>query len=146
MRDPDDPSIVQHAQFWWRDNGGIMFGSDRDGGVGPATGVGCCNIVVASDEEVDATLQGALVAGGTPLNDVNEPPHGGRNVAVSDPEGNIWNIDSSTRGCETPQRPWSCHRGFSEAWRLCPVAQLSRIPATCNPTSETPSAPDDASP
>ncbi len=94
VRDPDDPSIVQHAQFRWRENGGIMFGSDRDGGVGPATGVGCCNIVVASDEEVDATLQRALEAGGTQLNDVNEPPHGGRNVAVTDPEGNIWNIDS----------------------------------------------------
>lgn len=41
-----------------------------------------------------ATLARALAAGATQLDEVHEPPHGGRSVAVRDAEGNLWNIDS----------------------------------------------------
>lgn len=94
VRDEKDPSFVHHAQFRWRDNGGVMFGSDRDGGVGPDTAAACTNLVVATDEEVDQVLAAALDAGGEQLGELQEPPHGGRSVAVTDPEGNIWHIDS----------------------------------------------------
>ena len=30
VRDPDDATLVAHAQLAWRDNGGIMLGSVRD--------------------------------------------------------------------------------------------------------------------
>lgn len=94
VRDDDDPSFVQHAQFRWRENGGVMFGSDREGGVGPGIGGACVNLVVAADEEVDQVLAAAVAAGGKQLGDIQEPPYGGRSVAVTDAEGNIWNIDS----------------------------------------------------
>ncbi|UAL29320.1 VOC family protein [Nocardioides rotundus] len=93
VRSPDDPAIIEHAQFRWRDNGGIMLGSERDG-VGPTVGSGCVNLVVASDEDVDRVLAAALGAGGRQLNEPSHAPYGGRNVAVADPEGNVWNIDS----------------------------------------------------
>ncbi len=94
VRDPEQPGLVQHAQYQWRDSGGIMFGSDRPDGVGPAAGTGCIDLVVASDDEVDAVLSRALGAGGRQLTEIANPDHGGRTVAVADPEGNIWNIDS----------------------------------------------------
>ena len=68
MRDPDDPRVVHHAQFRWRDNGGLMFGSvrpDDELGFAQEPGLGRCNLVVASDEEVDATLARAVAAGAT---------------------------------------------------------------------------------
>lgn len=52
VRDPSDPAVVQHAQFRKHDHGGIMFGTDREGGVGPRPGSACVNLVVSADEEV----------------------------------------------------------------------------------------------
>lgn len=94
VHDDADPEVVHHAQFAWRDNGGIMFGTDRPDGIGPRPGTACVNLVVESDDQVDATLARALAAGARQLDEVHEPPHGGRSVAVADHEGNIWNIDS----------------------------------------------------
>lgn len=94
VRDPDDPAMVHHAQLQWRDNGGVMLGSDRPDGIGPQPGTACLSIVVPSGDEVDATLQRALAAGGRQLDEIREPDHGGRSVTVADPEGNIVNIDS----------------------------------------------------
>lgn len=94
VRDPDDAAVVHHAQLGWRDNGGLMLGSDREGGIGPAPGTACINIVVPSDTEVDATVARAVAAGGRQLDQIHEPDHGGRSGAVADPEGNIVNIDS----------------------------------------------------
>lgn len=94
VRDESDPAVVAHAQFRWREEGGIMFGTDRTDGIGPRPGSACVNLVVASDDEVDRVLAAALGAGGKQLDEVHEPPYGGRSVALADPEGNIWNIDS----------------------------------------------------
>ena len=94
VRDPDDPATVVHAQFRWREHGGIMFGTERDGGVGPKPGTACVNLVVPTDADVDRTLARALAAGARQISPVDEPPHGGRCVAVVDAEGNIFNIDS----------------------------------------------------
>lgn len=94
VRDETDPSFIQHAQFHWRDNGGIMFGSERDTGVGSQLGGMCVNLVVPSDGDVDRVLAAALAAGAEQLGEVAEPPHGGRSVAVADSEGNIWHFDS----------------------------------------------------
>ena len=71
-----------------------MFGTDREDGIGPRPGTACVNLVVAADDEVDRVLAAARDAGASQLDEVQEPPHGGRTVAVADGEGNIWNIDS----------------------------------------------------
>lgn len=92
--DDETPGLIHHAQYRWRDNGGIMFGTDRADGVGPRPGTACINLVVASDADVDAILASALRAGGSQITDIKEPEHGGRTVAVTDPEGNIFNLDS----------------------------------------------------
>lgn len=96
VRDPGDPSVVVHAQVQWRDNGGVMLGSARrdDKAEYLEPGRGVCNLVVASDEEVDATVARAVAAGGTLVAEPSHPPHGGRTAGVLDHEGNYWNIDS----------------------------------------------------
>lgn len=95
VRDEQDPSVVQHAQLQWRDNGGVMLGSVQPRmHPGPTVGQQSANLVVASDAEVDATIQRALQAGGTLAQEIRENPYGGRSGLIRDPEGNHWNIDS----------------------------------------------------
>lgn len=95
VRDEADPTIVQHAQLRWRDNGGVMLGSTRDDAQdGHYAAPSTCNLIVASDDEVDATLARAVAAGGRIAAEPSHPPHGGRSGGVLDPEDNYWNVDS----------------------------------------------------
>ena len=98
VRDEQNPAIIHHAQFRWRDNGGIMFGSKREdhqeGGKANLDRItACCNIVVPSDADVDRVLEA-----GRPFGEVGQEPHhpdhGGRSALLIDFEGNLWNIDS----------------------------------------------------
>lgn len=93
-RDEHNPEVIVHAEFAWRDNGGVMFGGRRGDDTDAAFGRAVTNLVVAGPDEVDATLRRALEAGATQASEVMEPDYGGRSVAVLDPEGNTWNIDS----------------------------------------------------
>lgn len=92
-----DPSVVEHAEFRWRDNGGLMFGSVRPGNPhasAEAVGRGRCYLVVDADAEVDAAYERALAAGGTSVQEPADQDYGGRGATVADPEGNQWSIGS----------------------------------------------------
>jgi len=94
-RDPDHPEVVLHAQFDWRDAGGVMFGSSKaedphKAGAGQAR----CYLVVDTDAAVDEVHARALAAGGTSLRDPVDMDYGGRGSTVLDPEGNQWSIGS----------------------------------------------------
>jgi len=55
-RDESDPSRVAHAQYNWRDTGGVMFESRRTGsseGLVDSVGHGQCYCVLESDADVD---------------------------------------------------------------------------------------------
>jgi uncharacterized glyoxalase superfamily protein PhnB len=94
----DDAGAVLHAQYDWRDTGGVMFGSlaaDREEtGWVRSTGHGQCYCVVESDARVDEVHAAALAAGGTSIRPPEDPPYGGRTCAVRDPEGNQWSFGS----------------------------------------------------
>lgn len=99
VRNAEHPDVVDHAEFHFGDNGGIMFGSAQrpgssDDGWQRRVGVGSCYLVVDSDEEVDATYERALAAGGTSVQEPEAVPYGGRSAAVADPEGNQYSIGS----------------------------------------------------
>lgn len=100
--DPEDPSIVQHAQLNWRGTGGIMLGSQRGEGK-VETAQAACYLVVDSDDDVDAAYRRALDAGATSVEEPNAPDYGGRGCTVADAEGNTWSI-GSYRGEEPPER------------------------------------------
>ncbi len=101
VRNTDDPSVVEHAQFTWGDCGGIMFGSAKRSGEGNDSGgwerrvgVASCYLVVDSDAEVDAAYARALEAGGRGTQEPADQDYGGRSCAVMDAEGNQYSIGS----------------------------------------------------
>lgn len=99
VRNDKDPSFVEHAQFQWRDGGGVMFGSvrrpeDTGNEWERRVGVASCYLVVPTDDEVDATYQRALAAGATSTREPVDESYGGRGCVVVDPEGNQWSIGS----------------------------------------------------
>jgi uncharacterized glyoxalase superfamily protein PhnB len=97
VRSSDDPSVVEHAQFDWRDHGGVMFGSadrPRRDRFPISPGQARCYCVVAADADVDAVHAAALAAGGSSVIEPVDEDYGGRGCAVSDPEGNLWSFGS----------------------------------------------------
>lgn len=95
-RDPDDASVVVHAEFAWRDNGGVMFGSNRgrtdNSSFTDEVGHARCYCVVETDADVDRVHSAALGAGATSLQAPMNPDYGGRTCTVRDPEGNQWSF------------------------------------------------------
>lgn len=90
----DDPTRVDHAQFAWRDNGGVMMGSRPTDDTGVDTTEASCYLVVESDDEVDAVYRRALEAGASVVHEPRNPEYGGREASLRDPEGNYWSVGS----------------------------------------------------
>jgi len=93
----EDGDNVAHAEFAWGDCGGIMFGSpqpDHPDDLNQETGTAKCYCVVPQDADVDAVFDRAIAAGGTAMQEPNNPGYGGRTCTVSDPEGNQWSFGS----------------------------------------------------
>ncbi len=97
VRSQDDPSVVEHAQFHWRDHGGVMCGSaDKPGrDQFPITpGESRCYCVVDEDSDVDRVYAAALAAGASSVREPVDEDYGGRGCAVRDAEGNLWSFGS----------------------------------------------------
>lgn len=99
VRNEEDPSQVEHAQFYWGESGAIMFGSAArmnapDSDWERTIGVGSAYLVVPADADVDAVYERGLAAGGTSIQAPTEMDYGGRSAGVRDPEGNQWSIGS----------------------------------------------------
>ncbi|CAG7573039.1 putative glyoxalase superfamily protein PhnB [Barrientosiimonas humi] len=96
----DESGAVVHAQFDWRDTGGVMFGSVRraddpdDSDFLRTSGHAACYCVLAADDEVDATFERAVAAGATPVQAPTDQDYGGRSCTVRDAEGNQWSFGS----------------------------------------------------
>jgi uncharacterized glyoxalase superfamily protein PhnB len=89
-RDPDDPSLVTHAELSWPLGGGVMLGSDRPSPSWPAhAGMGAVYVVT---DEPDSLHQRAVAAGAGVLREPADTDYGSREFAVTDPEGNLWSF------------------------------------------------------
>lgn len=92
----DDAGTIVHAQYNWRDTGGVMLGAAEragdSGGWSRSTGHAQCYCVVATPQEVDRIHAAALAAGGASVREPAEPDYGGWECAVADPEGNQWSF------------------------------------------------------
>lgn len=106
-RDPDDESVVRHAQLDWPQGGSIMLGSSRNlrdpddpgdpddsGGWVDSTGRGQCYCLVESDADVDVLFARAVAAGARTVRGPGDQSYGGRGCTVRDPEGNQWSFGS----------------------------------------------------
>jgi uncharacterized glyoxalase superfamily protein PhnB len=89
-RDPDDPTVVVHAEMLWPTGGGVMFGSHRPNPDWP-TRPGHSSAYLVTDD-VDGVYAAAVGAGATPLREPRDEDYGGRGATVTDPEGNLWSF------------------------------------------------------
>ncbi|GAA4727844.1 VOC family protein [Isoptericola chiayiensis] len=91
-RDPDDRSVVQHAQLSWPGGGGLMLGTHRESPGWPVEpGHGATYAVT---DDVDRVFEAAVVAGGRAVMKPADQDYGGRSATVADPEGNLWSFGS----------------------------------------------------
>ena len=91
-RDPDDPTVVVHAEMLWPTGGGVMFGSHRPNPDWPTRPGHAAAYLVTDD--VDGVFAAALDAGAKPLREPRDEDYGGRGATVTDPEGNLWSFGS----------------------------------------------------
>ncbi|GAA1436510.1 VOC family protein [Microlunatus lacustris] len=87
----DEDGVVQHCQLDWPEGGGVMLGAHKP--AGPFTqqpGSTAVYVVTADVEGVAARARAADVD----LPAVQERDHGGRELALRDPEGNQWTFGS----------------------------------------------------
>ena len=89
--DPDDTHIVQHAELNWPEGGGVMCGSNRPSSMAIAPGSAGFYVVTADPRSVHDR---AVQAGAQITRELNEPPHGGLEFSMRDPEGNQWSFGS----------------------------------------------------
>ncbi len=87
-----DPAAVEHAELVWPGGGGVMLGTYRENPDWPLEpGHGS---VYAITDEVDATYEAALAAGGRSVMEPRDEDYGGRAATVADHEGNLWTFGS----------------------------------------------------
>jgi uncharacterized glyoxalase superfamily protein PhnB len=94
--DPEDPSVVVHAQLAWPPGGGVMLGSAGRRGEDwvDSAGHGQCYCVTETDEDVDRIYDKAMALGAMSLRAPEDQDYGGRGCTVRDPEGNQWSFGS----------------------------------------------------
>lgn len=98
VRDDNDPSRVVHAEYRWRETGGLMFGSARgDGSIWDRTGGAMLYLVAVDDAEVHR-LHAVIDGMGNDVAKVESAPeskpYGGIDFSFVDFDGNSWCIGS----------------------------------------------------
>ncbi|MDR6144562.1 putative glyoxalase superfamily protein PhnB [Sphingomonas sp. SORGH_AS870] len=98
--DPDDPTIIHHAQLVWQDRM-VMVSSAlftphavAAGSKTPTQAGGVTMDLYLVVADVDAHADQARAAGATIIAEPEDKPHGGRGYAVRDPEGHVWSFGS----------------------------------------------------
>ncbi|MCE7007442.1 VOC family protein [Kibdelosporangium philippinense] len=89
VRDDNDNTRIVHAEVKWPEGGGIMYGSGGTHADYPQPVPGTQWIYVVT-QDVAAVHKRVVAAGGKVVTEPEDTDYGSRNVAVADPEGNIW--------------------------------------------------------
>lgn len=98
VRDDNDPARVVHAEYRWRETGGLMFGSVRgDGSIRDRTGGAKLYLVAVDDEDVrrlHAVIDGMGNDVAKTQSAPESRPYGGIDFSFVDFDGNAWCIGS----------------------------------------------------
>lgn len=89
IRDDDSHAIV-HGELGWPEGGGAMYGThrpNREDGLPQPTGINWVYVVTG---DPDAVYHRAVDAGAKIVQEPYDADYGSRNVAIADPEGNVW--------------------------------------------------------
>lgn len=89
VRDDEDKNRIVHAELKWPEGGGVMYGS---GGTHPEypQPVPGTQWVYVCTKDVDLVHKRAVDGGARVVTEPQDVDYGSRNVAIADPEGNIW--------------------------------------------------------
>lgn len=85
-----DGDVVAHAELAWPEGGGVMLGSVREAPDDPwpaVPGTAACYVVTADPAGVHDR---AVAAGAEIVRALHTTDYGSRDVAIRDPEGNLW--------------------------------------------------------
>ncbi len=92
VSNPDDESVIEHAQLRGPEGGGVMLGSagrpDNPFCQRP-TGSGSTYVVTSEPDVLHAR---AMAAGATIFQELYDAEYGSRGFSVTDPEGNLWSF------------------------------------------------------
>lgn len=89
--DPDDDSLVVHAELRWTDgSGGVMLASVGTGGSGYESRLPGNDSIYVVCSDPDALFARVSAAGATVVRPLTDADYGSRGFVVKDPEGNLW--------------------------------------------------------
>ncbi|ASK65976.1 glyoxalase [Brachybacterium avium] len=89
---PGEGEAIAHAQLDWPGGGAVMLGTHKpDGEYRREPGTLGAYLVI-DDAELDALVERAKGAGARIVQPLRAPEHGGRDVTIASPEGNLWSI------------------------------------------------------
>jgi uncharacterized glyoxalase superfamily protein PhnB len=96
VTNPDDESVVEHAQLLGPEGGGIMLGTaNRPGNPFSERAPGAASVYVVT-ERPDELFDRAVAAGAGVFAPLRDEDYGSRGFSVTDPEGNIWSFGTYT--------------------------------------------------
>ena len=85
-----DGDLVTHAELRWPEGGGVMLGDHRPDGVWSREPGTAGTYVVTS--RVDEVHSRARAVGAEVVQEPQDTDYGSRELAVRDPEGNLWSF------------------------------------------------------
>lgn len=98
--DPDDDSIVHHAELWWPEGGGFMLGTSNRNDSEFSTLPGRVGMYVVTDDPFPI-YERCVAAGAHIEREMESTPYCAAQFTVADPEGNMWCF-GTYRGITSP--------------------------------------------
>ncbi|MDN6303228.1 MAG: glyoxalase, partial [Brachybacterium sp.] len=89
---PGEGDSIAHAQLDWPGGGAVMLGTDRPAGEYQREPGTLGAYLVIDDAGIEALVDRAKAAGARIDLPLRAPEHGGRDVTIASPEGNLWSI------------------------------------------------------
>lgn len=91
---PGKNGTIAHAQLDWPGGGGVMLGTYRPGAESQREPGTLSAYLVLDDPGIDELLSRVQAegSGARIVQPLREPDYGGRELGLTDPEGNLWSI------------------------------------------------------
>lgn len=91
---PGEGDAIAHAQLDWPGGGAVMLGTHKPAGEYQREPGALGAYLVLDDAGLDALVERAQAegSGARIVQPLRAPEHGGRDVTLADPEGNLWSI------------------------------------------------------
>lgn len=89
---PGEGETIAHAQLDWPGGGAVMLGTHKPAGQYQREPGTLGAYLVIDDADIEALVDRAKESGALIVQPLRSPEHGGRDVTIASPEGNLWSI------------------------------------------------------